>query len=102
MAAGDRRFLGRGWRFPPHFDRNSGEAEMVEAEQDIRESLFVLMSTIRGERVMLPDYGMGLQLRVFDGTDLGTLSQIRSQIADAILFYEPRIKVERIEIDGMV
>lgn len=100
MALEDRRFLGRGWRFPPSFDRDSGEAAMVEAEQDIRESLFVLLSTVRGERLMLPDYGLGLQLRVFDGTDNTTLSHLRSQIEDAILYFEPRIKLESVSIDA--
>ena len=72
---------------------------MVEAEEDIRESLSILLSTMRGERVMLPDYGFGLQLHVFDGTDTATLSQMRTQIADAILFFEPRIEVEQITFD---
>lgn len=73
---------------------------MVEAEQDIRESLVILLSTVRGERVMLPDYGLGLQLHVFDATDNTTLSHIRSQIEDAILYFEPRIKLENVSIDA--
>ncbi len=100
MALENRRFLGRGWRFPPSFDWESGGVAMVEAERDIRESLFILMSTLRGERVMLPDYGLGLQLHVFDGTDNTTLSHLRNQIEDAILYFEPRIKLENVSIDA--
>ena len=62
-------------------------------------SIAMCSSSIRGERLMLPDYGLGLHLHVFDATDTTTLSHIRSQIADAILFFEPRIKLEHIAIE---
>ena len=32
-------FLGRGWSFPPRFDRAGGGVGMVADEQDIEESL---------------------------------------------------------------
>ena len=67
--------------------------------EDIRESLTILMATLRGERMMRPNYGLGLQEHVFDPTDETTLGYFRSQIEEAILFYEPRIKVEAITID---
>ncbi len=100
MANASRPYLGRGWGFPPAFDRGTHELRMVEEEADIRESLFILLSTIRGERVMLPDYGAGLHARVFDRTDNTTLTYLKSQIADAILFFEPRIRLEEISIDA--
>ena len=100
MANGRRPYLGRGWGFPPTFNRDDHEPRMVEDEVDIRESLFILLSTIRGERLMLPDYGAGLHARVFDGTDNTTLTYLKSQIADAILFFEPRIRLEEISIDA--
>ena len=45
-------FLGTGWSFPPAFDRESGSVEMVQEEEDIRQSLEILLSTSIGERVM--------------------------------------------------
>lgn len=99
MANASKPYLGRGWGFPPAFDRDTHELRMVEEEVDIRESLFILLSTVRGERVMLPDYGAGLHARVFDGTDKTTLTHLKSQVADAILFFEPRIRLEEISID---
>ena len=100
MADASRPYLGRGWGFPPAFDGETLELRMVEEEVDIQESLFILLSTIRGERLMLPDYGAGLHARVFDGTDNTTLTYFKSQVADAILFFEPRIRLEEISIDA--
>ncbi|MFZ5964785.1 GPW/gp25 family protein [Thalassococcus sp. BH17M4-6] len=99
-------FLGRGWGFPPRFDLGTGlsgqpvgQVAMVANDTDIQQSLRVLMSTARGERIMRPGYGVGLFAQVFDPTDETSLGEFRSQIEDAVLFFEPRIKVESVEID---
>ena len=106
MRSGGPKFLGRGWAFPPQFTLGSGldgqrigDVAMVADEDDIRQSLTILMATRRGERVMRPLYGLGLWDQVFVSTDETSLGELRSQSEDAILFGEPRIKVEDIEID---
>lgn len=107
MQSDSPKFLGRGWRFPPRFDLPddagqtgaAGDVAMVEGDADIRESLALLFATLRGERIMEPDYGLGLHAHVFDPADANDLGNLRSLIEDGILFFEPRIKVERIEID---
>lgn len=91
-------FLGRGWSFPPRFDAQMGEVALVAADDDIRESLYVLLTTLPGERVMVPNYGCALQGYVFAALDANTETQIRRIVSDAILFYEPRIDVAAIEI----
>lgn len=91
-------FLGRGWSFPPRFDAQTGEVDLVAAEDDIRESLYVLLTTIPGERIMVPNYGCALQGYVFSALDANTETQIRRLVSDAILFYEPRIDVTEIDL----
>jgi phage baseplate assembly protein W len=71
---------------------------MVAAEEDIRESLWILMTTIPGERVMLPDYGCGIHEHVFDGIGETLYTYLRTHIEHAVLFYEPRIVLEGVEI----
>lgn len=94
-------FLGRGWAFPPSFDRRAGEVAMVQDDEDIRQSLEVLFTTLRGERVMLPLYGCGLQRFVFDAMGPALYTRIRSELSNAILYYEPRIDVERIAVEPL-
>ena len=71
---------------------------MVSAEQDIHESLLILLSTTPGERVMQPIYGCGLKAHVFDTLDESSFAVMRDTVEKAILFFEPRVIVERIEV----
>lgn len=91
-------FLGKGWAFPPVFDREEQTVAMVTAEQDIRESLYILLSTIPGERVMLPEYGCFLHSHVFDLMDETLITHLKGLIEHAVLFFEPRVVVENIAI----
>ena len=91
-------FLGRGWAFPPTFDAESGTVEMVQNEEDIYQSLQILLSTSLGERVMQPRYGANLKDYIFEPLNNSVIGFLKDLVANAILFYEPRIKVERIHI----
>ena len=91
-------FLGRGWSFPPEFDRDTGAVRMVSGEADIRQSLRILFGTVRTERLMLPEYGSALSSLVFDNRDHTLALRLRHFVHDAILMYEPRIVVEPTDI----
>jgi uncharacterized protein len=100
MSKVSNSFLGTGWSFPPAFSRDSGTVEMVSNEEDIKQSLNILLSTSLGERVMQPKYGCNLNDYLFDGLDSSTIGYIKDRVANSILYYEPRIIVERIEVTG--
>lgn len=91
-------FLGKGWAFPPTFNKSTASVEMVSDEEDIRQSLHILLSTSLGERVMQPDYGCNLNDYVFEGLNSTTIGYIKERVANSILYYEPRIVVEQIEV----
>jgi uncharacterized protein len=91
-------FLGRGWGFPPTFNRDLRGVEMLEKEADIRSSLEVLLSTALGERIMLPNYGCNMDELLFESLDTTTKTIITDKIETAILYHEPRINVEKIEL----
>lgn len=95
----DKSFLGSGWGFPPAFSTKSASVRMVAGEEDIDESLRILMATKPKERVMQPAFGCGLQSLVFENIDENSLSLIKDTILRAVLFFEPRIDLEDIEID---
>ena len=92
----NKSFLGTGWSFPPQF--TSKGLVTVSSEQDIHESLLILLSTTPGERVMQPLYGCGLKAHVFDTLNESSVAVIRDTVEKAILFFEPRVIVERIEV----
>jgi uncharacterized protein len=90
--------LGTGWAFPPAFNRGSGTVEMVSDKDDIKQSLDILLSTSLGERVMQPNYGCNLNDYLFEGLSSSTIGYIKERVANSILYYEPRIIVEKIEV----
>ena len=94
-----RAWLGTGWSFPPEFDRHSKDVIMVSEEEDIKQSLEILLSTAPGERIMHPSYGCGLKQLTFENLSESTLTEIQDVIDRAILFFERRIKVDSIEVD---
>jgi uncharacterized protein len=94
----DASYLGRGWAFPPEFGPNGAEVAMVAAEEDISESLTILFGTALGERVMRQDYGCELSHYLFEEVDQSLLTSIESAVSDAILYHEPRIRLDGVDV----
>lgn len=91
-------FLGTGWAFPPSFDIEAGTVEMVSNTEDINQSLDILLSTALGERVMQPKYGCNMDEFIFESLSSSNIGYIKDRVKNAILFYEPRITAEKIEV----
>ena len=95
----NKSFLGRGWSFPPAFEENSYAMRMVEEEDDIRESIFILLSTTPGERIMNSGFGCDLHKEVFEAIDSNTIASITGMVSRAIVNYEPRVDLEAVNVD---
>lgn len=91
-------FLGTGWAFPVEFDLNAGTVELVSDYTDIEESLNILLSTSLGERVMQPEYGCNLTDYLFESLNSTVIGIIKHKVENAILYYEPRILVDQIDV----
>ena len=98
MSAKFKSILGTGWSFPPEFNSKTGTIELVSDEKDINQSLNILLSTSLGERVMQPEYGCNLQDFLFEPLNASVIGFIKDLVTNAILFHEPRIKAEKIEV----
>lgn len=96
----DQFFLGTGWNFPPSFTKGGGEVEMVSGPEDIHQSLQVIFATQLGERVMQDEFGCDLNGFLFEEIDQGLINSLTGMISDAILYHEPRITMDRLEITG--
>jgi uncharacterized protein len=92
-------FLGKGWSFPPTFNKQLKEVVMTEKVEDIEKSLQILLTTSLGERIMQPRYGCNMDDLVFESLDTGTKTIIIDRIQTAILFFEPRIEAKKIELN---
>ena len=97
-APSSKDFLGRGWRFPVAIDPLSGRIAISEFEQDIRESIYIILSTARGERVMRPDFGCGIHDLVFASMNRSTLGLFESNMRESIIQFEPRVEILKLDI----
>lgn len=91
-------FLGTGWKFPVAFSVESAGPMMVSGEELVRGSLDVLFSTPIGDRIMHPDYGSELSRFLFEPVNKSTITYMQALISNAILFNEPRITLNAIDI----
>jgi uncharacterized protein len=91
-------FLGRGWSFPPTFNRLSGSVVMAEGDTDIGQALWIILSTTPGERVMLPTFGCDLMSKVFTTLTTTTANEIAALVTNAIIEWEPRVDVEKVVV----
>lgn len=89
MAA---EFAGVGWGFPVGVDPD-GTITRASDEECIRDAVWLILSTAKGERVMRPDFGCGIHDLVFGGTDTTTSGQVADAVRDALVLWEPRIQV---------
>ena len=92
---------GTGWGFPPEFSRERG-VHMASDEEDIRQSLEILLATEVGERVMHPRYGCNMKRLVFEPLDTSLQTYMKHLINTAILYFEPRIILNSVQLEPVV
>jgi len=89
-------FLGKGWSFPPQINPHGGVAMSSENEK-IRQSIRIILSTAKGERVMRPEFGCGIHDYVFAVANASTMTSIESAVREALIMWEARIEVISVE-----
>jgi phage baseplate assembly protein W len=89
--------LGSGWSFPvePH----DGKLTYAHDETKIQQAIMVILGTARGERVMRPEFGSTLRDLVFAPLNSSTKSLVAKAITDALVKWEPRIDVLKVQAD---
>ena len=93
-----KAFLGRGWKFPVAVNQETGHLALSEYEQDIKESIRIILATAPGERLMRPDFGCGIHDLVFATLSRATLGLFESRVREALLKWEARIEIINLEI----
>lgn len=92
-----KAFLGVGWAFPFGLAAD-GEAATVRHDVDVEQAIRIILGTNPGERVMRPDFGAGLDDFLFEPITAGTLERVRRRVEEALIDFERRIDVLRVEV----
>lgn len=96
-ALESKAFLGVGWCFPVR-PAQSKEVALSAFEEDIRQSIAIILGTAPGERVMRPDFGAGLNKLVFEPISTTTIELVRLRVEEALITWEARIDNIDVEV----
>jgi phage baseplate assembly protein W len=90
-------FLGVGWSFPLEAEA-AAELKLARYEESVRQSIWIILGTAKGERVMRPTFGCGIYDLVFEKNSAATAGRVAQEVRDAMLNLEPRIDVLDIQV----
>ncbi len=90
-------FLGVGWSFPVQADGSGAIITQRDADK-VRQSIWMILTTAPGERVMRGDFGCGIHNLVFENFNESAIGQVLNEVSDALAKWEPRIDVLGINV----
>ena len=90
-------FLGRGWAFPILPDAG-GSLRYVEEDDNVAQSVRLLLSTAAGERVMRPDFGTEAPRLVFAPGSTSNLKLLETRIRETVRDFETRVNLEEVTV----
>ncbi len=91
-------FLGVGWNFPVEII--DGRVRLAEYEESVRQSIWTILSTSQGERVMRPDFGCGLSDLVFSLNNASTAGRVAFEVRHALDQWERRVETLSVKVSN--
>src|SRR4051812_35090734 len=92
-------FLGVGWSFPVSPDA-SGALAIAAYEESVRQAVWIVLGTAKGERAMHPDFGCGIHDLVFEQNTAATAGRVTQSVKQALLAFEPRIDLLDVQVQS--
>lgn len=90
-------FLGTGWHAPARFDED-GSLVLATHEQCVEQSLWAILETAPGERVMRPEFGCAIHNLLFANPGAEIIGQISVAVYQALSRWEPRVEILGVEV----
>jgi phage baseplate assembly protein W len=94
-----REFLGTGWRFPILPDA-SGSLGYSSGDENVEQSLHLLLMTTLGDRVMRPTFGTKAERLVFAPGSVRFLRLLETTVRDAVRDWEPRVDLDSVAAEA--
>jgi uncharacterized protein len=90
-------FIGSGLSFPLKTTA-SGAIALVSHDQELRESIRLILGTAYGERPMRPEFGCGIHDLVFAPSNSTTAGEAAYEVRRSLNRWEPRIEVDEVKV----
>src|SRR6185503_18328571 len=76
----------------------NGQIAMARHEESIRQSIWIILGTARGERALRPDFGCGIHDLVFAVNNASTAGLAAQTVRQALILWEPRIDLLDVQV----
>jgi phage baseplate assembly protein W len=87
-------FIGSGWAFPAGVNPRGG-IDVASGDDDVRQSILIILATPIGERRMRPQFGCAVHELIFAPNTPATHGLIAYHVAEALTLWEPRIELRQ-------
>lgn len=87
----EREYLGSGLKFPLQVNRATGRIVMADGVQSVKESVYIILMTQKGERFTRRNFGSRLLSYTFMDTSVTRIQMMAREVEQTILEQEPRI-----------
>jgi phage baseplate assembly protein W len=79
----------------------TGDAGIKKDIEAVKQSVLNILSTNRGERPFMPDFGGNIRAYLFENVDPITVSLMEEEIRLALGNYEPRVRVISVDVEDL-
>lgn len=95
----NKQWVGSGVSYPDMFDKVSKSTKVSTEIDRINQSIHMILSTPKGTRFFMPDFGSQLYEDVFEPNDFILQDMIELHVTEALEIWEPRITVTEVIVD---
>jgi len=92
------KLLGKGWDFPVTAD--TGGLGYAAGPDKVSQSIWIILDTEPGERIMRPTFGSGLRRFLMQPNTSATRALIARDVELALATFEPRIRVTGVRVEA--
>lgn len=86
-----------GWSFPVKVNPATGRIQTTDSNNDIKQSILILLKTYKGERFYHPSYGSNINKYMFEPASRTLIKSMKTEIARTIGRWEKR--AENVSVD---
>ena len=81
----------KGWKFPIALDKVTGKIKTVEDNENIKQSVRMILETQKEERKVVPEFGSDLRSYMFEVVNTTFVSDVKSSVRSAIERWQEHI-----------
>lgn len=82
----------RGWNFPVKIDEDTGRIMTAEDNENIKQSIRIILLTQLNERKIIPGFGTNIRSFMFEVVDPTFVSDLKKSVSSALRKWEANIR----------